>query len=69
MMASVVITNIASLTYWLQVSQTLSFLCRLSNDIVKKLKTPQRLVLKKRNQLTRITSLFAIEKATKKSNL
>jgi hypothetical protein len=72
MMASVVVTNIASVTYWLQVllvSQTLSYLCCLSNDIVNTLKTPQRLVLKRINQLTRSTSLFPLKKATRKSNL
>jgi hypothetical protein len=65
MMASVVVTNIASVAYWSQVSQTLSCLCRLSNDIVKTLKTPQRLVLKKRNQLTRSTSLLPLKKPLK----
>jgi len=68
MMASVVITNIASVAYWSQgsqVSHTLYCLCRLSNNIVKTLKTPQRLVLKKRNQLIGSTSLLPLKKPLK----
>jgi hypothetical protein len=42
-----------------------SCLCRASNDIIRTLKTPQRLVLKKRNQLTRSTSLLPLEKPLK----
>jgi hypothetical protein len=71
MMASVVVTNIASVAYWYQVSQvsqTLSCLCRPSNDIVKTLKTPQRLVLKNINQLTRSTSLLPLENPLKSQN-
>jgi hypothetical protein len=65
MMASVIITRITSVAYWSQVSQTLYFLCRLSNDIIKTLQTPQRLVLKKRNQLTTSTSLLPLKKPLK----
>ena len=42
-----------------------SFLCHAFNDIIRTLKTPQRLVLKKRNQLTRSTSFFPLEKPLK----
>jgi hypothetical protein len=38
MMASVVVTNIASVAYWSQVSQTSYCLCHLSNDIVRTLR-------------------------------
>ena len=42
-----------------------SCLCRASNDIIKTLKTPQRLVLKKRNQLTRSTNLLPLKEPLK----
>jgi hypothetical protein len=42
-----------------------SCLCCASNDIIRTLKTPQRLVLQKRNHLTRSTSLLPLKKPLK----
>ena len=42
-----------------------SCLCRASNDIIRTLKTPQRLVLKKRDHLTRSTNLFPLKEPLK----
>jgi hypothetical protein len=42
-----------------------SFLCHASNDMTGTLRTPQRLVLKRRNQSTRSTSLFPLKEPLK----
>jgi hypothetical protein len=64
MMASVVVTSVAIVASVTNIT-LLYFLCGLSNDIIRTLKTPQMLVLKRRNQLTRSTSLFPLEKPLK----
>ena len=43
----------------------LYFICSAYNDIMKTLKTPQKVVWKKRNHLTRSTSLFPWKKHSK----
>jgi hypothetical protein len=54
-------TSVASVT-----NIILSYcLCCSPNDIIRTVKTPQRLVLKKRNQLTRSTNLLPLEKPLK----
>jgi hypothetical protein len=42
-----------------------SFLCHASNDMTGTLRTPQRLVLKRRNQSTRSTSLLPLKEPLK----
>jgi hypothetical protein len=75
--ASVFITSVVSVASCPQVSHLdykcckchksilPSCLCHPSNDITKTLKTPQRLVWKKRNHLTGGTSLLSLEKPLK----